>query len=291
MPKGRRIILLSDARGLSATNHLIDSMLAAIMRVHVTLVEQLEKRKQPIGHMAARWISKYHRELDMCFISGCGNHFSYPSIYGDARGFYNDPQGGNEPAAVTAVDTLGKNFASALVSSSKARLEKYWSMLLALQLADPSQQLPEGPGADDTWANAKLLCERTGIDFSTFRDEARGIHIAYSHFAGDDRLNCKTNLLRFYHTLHKEGRCQWLTVRKYAAAVFTFPVTTVFVECLFSGMNLNKSKMRSSMLGGTVVAVLKAKELTQVFGGDYNGSKEKAPVIDFQQSLDDNLPF
>ena len=60
-------------------------------------------------------------------------------------------------------------------------------------------------------------------------------------------------------------------------------------------MNLNKSKMRSSILDGTVVAVLKARELTQVFGDDYNGSKEKAPTIDFQQSLDDNfddnIPF
>ena len=49
------------------------------------------------------------------------------------------------------------------------------------------------------------------------------------------------------------------------------------------------------MLYGTVVAVLKARELTQVFGDDYNGSKEKAQTIDFQQSLDgnfdDNLPF
>ena len=61
-------------------------------------------------------------------------------------------------------------------------------------------------------------------------------------------------------------------------AVFTFPVTTVYMECLFSGMNLNKSKMRSSMLDGTVVAVLKARELTQVFGDDYNGIKEKAPT-------------
>ena len=40
---------------------------------------------------------------------------------------------------------------------------------------------------------------------------------------------------------------------------------------------------------------LKARELTQVFGDDYNGSKEKAPTIDFHQSLndnfDDNIPF
>ena len=76
---------------------------------------------------------------------------------------------------------------------------------------------------------------------------------------------------------------------KYAVAVFTFPDTTVFVECLFSGMNLNKSKIRSSMLDDTVVAVLKAKELTQVFGDEYDGSKEKAPTIDFQQALDDNF--
>lgn len=43
------------------------------------------------------------------------------------------------------------------------------------------------------------------------------------------------------------------------------------------------------MLEVTVVTVLKAKELTQVFGGEYAGSKEKAPIIDFQQALNDNL--
>ena len=130
--KDRRIILLNDALGLSATSHLIDSMLAAVMETHVTLVEQREKRKQPIGHMAACWISKYHRDLDFCYISGHSNYFSYPKLYRDARTVYNNQQGANQPAAVIAVDTLRKNFASALVSSSKARLEKYWPMLLAL---------------------------------------------------------------------------------------------------------------------------------------------------------------
>lgn len=43
------------------------------------------------------------------------------------------------------------------------------------------------------------------------------------------------------------------------------------------------------MLDETVVATLKAKELTQVFGGEYDGSKENAPTVDFQEALDDNL--
>lgn len=44
------------------------------------------------------------------------------------------------------------------------------------------------------------------------------------------------------------------------------------------------------MFDGTVVAMLKAKELTQVFGGEYDGSKEKALTIDLQQALDNLRP-
>eukprot|EP00035_Acanthoeca_spectabilis_P019060 m.411554 g.411554 ORF g.411554 m.411554 type:complete len:207 (-) comp16816_c0_seq32:117-737(-) len=67
--KNQRTVLLSDAKGLSATNHLIDSMLADIMEIHVKLVERLKVRAQPVPHMAARWITGCHRTLKFRFLN------------------------------------------------------------------------------------------------------------------------------------------------------------------------------------------------------------------------------
>ena len=71
--------------------------------------------------------------------------------------------------------------------------------------------------------------------------------------------------------------------------MFTYPTTTVFTECLFSGMNLNKSAMRSSMKDSTCVAVLKARELTTVFAETYTGAMEERPKLDFERALRHNL--
>eukprot|EP00035_Acanthoeca_spectabilis_P019064 m.411698 g.411698 ORF g.411698 m.411698 type:complete len:165 (-) comp16816_c0_seq42:1844-2338(-) len=163
-------------------------------------------------------------------------------------------------------------------------------MLRALELADPSMEIPLGDEGDPVWAAAELLCGRVGIAFAEFREQTIEFHMSYDGFSSSEKDDCSKNLLRFYHgRASRGGFAQYAAVAAYAAAVFTFPITTVFVECLFSGMNLNKSTMRSSMLDDTCVAVLKARELIQVFGGEYNGSMEPLPTLDFAKALDHNL--
>ena len=89
----------------------------------------------------------------------------------------------------------------------------------------------------------------------------------------------------FVDLVSKEARAQVRNCCNY----FCHP--TVFVESLFSGMNLNKSKMRSSMLDGTCVAVLKARELTAGLDESYDGKMEGAPIVVFQRALLHNLDF
>lgn len=291
--KTKRSTLLSDGKGLSALNHLIDSVLADIMQVHVDLVKRLEVRKQPIAHLIVRWIKEYHELLKTKFIDGT----IYGPLYTPVRDFYLDGNGGDEPAVVAAVDNLGKNFADALRSSSMIRLKPYWPMLQALQLIDPSCDLPshDNDESEGIWKAAQLLCDYIGIDYDGFTQQLAVFHARFTNPNRFDKRNINENLLRFYYVLSDESQCldHWPLVRKYAMAVFTFPVTTVFVECLFSGMNLSKTTQRSSMLDDTCVAALKTRELTPVCDpkGVYLGAVEAPPSLDHEKSWNHCLPF
>ena len=275
VPKSKLSMLLSDGRGVTPLNHLILSFLADALQTHVHVIRKLETRAQPVGHMAARWLRTYHRSLRSRYIA---DDAAYDAVYSAARSYYLDTTAGNEPELVAAVDALAKTFAEALVSSSTARLAPYTAMLEALELADPSMGLPTGETASRVWAAAELLCNAVGIVFTDFRRECTEMHDEYPELQPADKKNCRQNLLRFYHTLAHEGvLSRWPAVRAYAVAVFTFPITTVFIECLFTGMNQNKSKGRASMDDDTAVSILKARELTSVLTRD-DGAPEPPPA-------------
>jgi hypothetical protein len=73
----------------------------------------------------------------------------------------------------------------------------------------------------------------------------------------------------------------------YARAVLTFPITTVFIECLFSVMNRNQDG-RESLLDDTVASIIKSHELVRVLTSS-DGQPEPALRLDFQRSLAHNL--
>lgn len=221
------------------------------------------------------------------YIHGVGDGATYGPTYQAVRKYYLDVKAGDEVAIVNEVDELMKSVAEALLSAAKSRLTPYWPMLQALELADPSMPLPQGEGADPTWAAAALLCERTDINFDEFREQCVDMHSAYvaGAFNAIDQSNCRQNLLRFYHTLGAQGGlAAYPAVMEYACAVFTFPVTTVFIECLFSAMNLNKSDRRASMLDDTCVSIIKCHELTRVLTHD-NSLPEPPLTLDLARSL------
>ena len=289
-PAAKRTTLLSDGRGVTPLNHLIDSVLADLMETHVSLVCQLETRAQPIAHKVVGWIRSCHRKLKLAYIDGFGAQASYGPVYKAARIYYNDVRAGNEVELVKAVDELAKTFALALISSSTARLQPYWPTLQAFALADPSTDLP-GRDADGiaVWDAAEVLCKTADIDFDKFGTQITELHAEFPEMAAERRSDCEQNLLRFYNKLAKSGGLdKWPEVRAFAVVVFTFPATTVFIECLFSGMKLNKSKTRSSMTDDKCVGVLKARELRTVLTRN-DGKPEPPPSLDLQGALDHNL--
>lgn len=234
--------------------------------------------------------TRYFSKLDVVYIHGAGDGATYDSTYKPVREHYLDVALGNEADIVNEVDALMKRVAEALLSASSARLAPYWSMLLALELADPSMPLPAGDKSASTWAAAKLLCDRTDIDFTEFQSQCVDMHSAYPHaFTQQDHFNCRHNLLRFYHSLAAQSALDaWPAVRRYAQAVFTFPVTTVFIECLFSAMNLNKSDRRASMLDDTCVSIVKCHELKRVLTRD-DSMPEPPLSLDLERSLAHNI--
>lgn len=79
-------------------------------------------------------------------------------------------------------------------------------------------------------------------------------------------------------------------MRAYAVAVFTFPATTVFIECMFSAMKRNKSSGRASMHDDTCVAIIKARELETVLTRD-DGKPEPPLRLNVRSALDHTIDY
>lgn len=80
-------------------------------------------------------------------------------------------------------------------------------------------------------------------------------------------------------------------VAAYAVAVFLCPITTVFIEALFSGMVFNKSKHRAPLTDDTVIDLLTVRELVEVCGEVYNQAPEPGLSLDTSSVLEDKIKF
>ena len=81
-----------------------------------------------------------------------------------------------------------------------------------------------------------------------------------------------------------------LNLESFAQVVFILPVETVLIESLFSVMNYNKDKTRSSLKDETVANIIHTKDLEPVVGNPAQPFSQEA-VLNTERALEHKLAF
>lgn len=290
VPAAKRSVLLSDARGITDMNWALLSMLVDYLAPSEVLIGRLQNRVQPIQHRAYRWITSFRRELRMRWVPPGGGG---SPLHGPRYNAVCDALGQMSATApmLIEVEDLARRLAVGQELSMQARLDQpgYTDMLKAMELADPSMEI-DAEYTDAVWDKVMLLCSTAGIDYNQLKDETTTFHSQHQGRTVEQKKWAQQNLLKFYHNLAKDGGLQqYPTVAAYARAVFSCPITTVFVEALFGGMGFIKSDHRASLEDAKVVDVLTLGELEPVCPDKYVEGPEPGLRLDTHRALENVL--
>ena len=143
-----------------------------------------------------------------------------------------DDEGGKKYKLANAIDSLGDELASIVVSSLTKMFSQYWSH--SMVFIDPSCDIDAGA---DTAAAFADLCGRFEVDCVNTQRELVRLQNYHETTTRALKDHCGKNLLRYYHTLNEAGKLEMFPhAKKVVLCVFSTPLTTVKVEPLFSVM-------------------------------------------------------
>ena len=152
-------------------------------------------------------------------------------------------------------------FAGVLLSSVKERLSATWEHIQALELIDPLGPEPERYATPAVWSAFQDLCNRRGVDFDDCREELMGMRAeavdlndrAKSHIRVDLCGYLRNRRATFIHTSTPTPTPAYDRI---CVAFFSIPLTSAFVESLFSKMTYNQHKIRSRLADSTMTSIL-----------------------------------
>jgi hypothetical protein len=285
--KSKRDVLLDPVKGITDLNYGLNSVICSLLKHYTLASTRLQTTLQPIQHRVARILGKLRRSLLLI------NDDVYGAEYIAWRELMLTDAIGKDDL-VAGVDAIGKQFASDIVSGMDQRTKVYMPYYLAMELIDPTA--PDTVVSNTTWSAVEDLCDRYSLDFNELRSEIIEMRGDAVDLNRRDAQACKQNLLCFYNHRVQDvpvgsgGAKRYLKVEAYARVVFTLPFETVLIESLFSIMNYNKDKTRSSLADSKVAAIIHTKAAVPTLG-DPTAVFAPNLILDTNKSLDHRLSW
>ena len=153
---------------------------------------------------------------------------------------------------------MGREFQHNFLNSVKRRIQPYWKMLMALELANPCCRAEVSESA---WQGANDLMVRAGFNADRRRhtiNQLKQQRRQASRWSMAEIRHCNTNLLAFYR-----DRCSGEMVESsfshaddYVRLVFSILIASATIETYFSKNKYIKSRNRMSMKEKTTSNVL-----------------------------------
>ena len=249
--------LLNANVGLTRVNAGRSAWLSGVLKPYQVLVEGLQRTDQPIQHLVARQIRRFHMVMQTSWV---GTRQSEP-MYA-CRAFHDWLDRNVEDEDLCGlVKKECRAFASVFVTSVKERLSSIWDHLQALELIDPLGPELAKFATPAVWNAMKDLCRRRRVDFEKVREQIIDIRAQAASLDADSKALIRMDLCGYFRQRHKEyvltstpsptpefdSVCQF---------VFSIPFTSAFVESLFSKMAYNQSKIRSRLADTTMTSIL-----------------------------------
>ena len=255
-PKLKRKNLLNPHVGLTEVNAGRSAWLCGVLKPYKIVVEHLQKFDQPRQHLIARQMRRFYMVMKTAWI---GTETAEP-MYNRTFQKWIDDTAGNEDL-VKLVKKECRAFASVFVSSIKERFKGIWNYYQAFELIDPKGPDLAEFGTPEVWAAMSDLCRRRGVDFDLFREQVNEIRAEAPSLDVEDKALIKTNLCAYLRQRHKTfilTRTESPTPEhdEVCQFVFSIPITSAFVESLFSKMAYNQGKLRPNLKDTTMTSIL-----------------------------------
>ena len=250
--------LLNSDVGLTDLNLGRSAYLAGVLKPYTVLITDLQ-RVHPEQHWCARRIRKFYMVMQTSWV---GSRTQSPVYAGRAfREWCDEMEVLGKTDLVDLVKKECRSFSGVILASIKERLSHTWDSIQALELIDPLGPELGRFATDQVWEALKDLCSRRALDYDLCKEQIVEMRATAADLNPDDRQLIRLDLcgyLRERHAGFVAANTPSPTEEydKLCSAVFSIPLTSSFVESLFSKMEYNQSKIRSSLKDETMSAIL-----------------------------------
>ena len=261
----KRKNLLNRDVGLTDLNFGRSAYLAGLLKPYKVLVEQLQNVQTPEQHLAARRLRTFYMVMKSGWI---GTATSEPMYAGkEFHEWVGEMEALGKRELVAAVKKEARAFASIFVVSVKRRLSSTWNYLQCLELIDPLGPCHLTYAKPEVWAALRDLYERrdiqakTGKCFAECRDEILSMRASAPALDPMSKALIRSDLCAYLRE-RREGfiltndESPTPAYDALCTAFFSIPLSSSFVESLFSKMVYNQSKIRSSLKDQTMSDIL-----------------------------------
>lgn len=152
-------------------------------------------------------------------------------------------------------------FCSILVASMRRRLRTIWFHIQSLEIIDPLGPDLATHATAEVWEAMENLCWRRGLNFHDVKEQAIIIRSEAQNLDAQSKATIRMDLcsyLRDRHSTFVMTMTESPTPEydKFCEVVFSIPLTSSFVESLFSKMSYNQYKIRSRLTDSRLSSIL-----------------------------------
>ena len=261
----KRKNLLNRDVGLTDLNFGRSAYLAGLLKPYKVLVEELQNVQTPEQHLAGRRLRKFYMVMKSGWIGTAENEPMYAGR--EFHEWVEEMEADGKSALVAVVKKEARAFASIFVGSVKRRLSATWNHIQCLELIDPLGPCHLTYAKPAVWRALRDLYDRrdiqakTGKDFADCREEILAMRASAPGLDPQSKALIRSDLCAYL----RERREGFLLTRDESktpaydalcVAIFSIPLSSSFVESLFSKMVYNQHKIRSSLKDQTMSDIL-----------------------------------
>jgi hypothetical protein len=262
----KRKNLLNRDVGLTDLNFGRSAYLAGLLKPYKVLVEELLQNVQTAEqHLAGRRLRKFYMVMKSGWIGTQENEPMYAGR--EFHEWVEEMEAENKNELVAVVKREARSFASVFVASVKRRLSSTWNHLQCLELIDPLGPCHLTYAKPPVWRALRDLYGRRGIEaetgktFADCREEILHMRASAQDLDPQSRALIRSDLCAYLRERREGFVVTYDTSPTPAydalcAAIFSIPLSSSFVESLFSKMVYNQSKIRSSLKDQTMSDIL-----------------------------------
>ena len=261
----KRKNMLNCDVGLTDLNFGRSAYLAGVLKPYKVLVEELQNVQTAEQHLAARRLRKFYMIMKTAWIGTEENEPMYASK--DFLDWVKEMEAIGKHDLVVVVKREARSFSSIFVASVKARLGSTWNYIQCLELIDPLGPELLTYATPAVWEALRDLYDRrniedeTGMDFDACKDDILRMRSEAPDLNLDSKSMIRSDLCAYL----RERKQRFLSTGDESptpaydalcAAVFSIPLSSAFVESLFSKMAYNQHKIRSRLEDTTMSSIL-----------------------------------